>query len=194
MTFACVEDQIIKWYPLKKTWRYQIACLRTSEECPEKNIICVYGGRGESSCFYLEGINFEPEIFFRKSYIISSLDAFLGYMYFVFSFPQFSLIVFIYVSGTTLQRAYTLSDFRSRLYEWLILVGYIRPIYVPKSESSQYVNHMYFFLMPWGDHHLLIFEKRFFMGGEGTEVFEIFPDEKLTLYATIIRCAVTSGK
>ena len=32
------------------------------------------------------------------------------------------------------------------------------------------------------------------MGGEGTEVFEIFPDEKLTLYGTIIRCAVTSGK
>ena len=46
----------------------------------------MYGGRGESSCFHLEGINFESEIFFKKSYI-SSLDAFLGYMYFVFSFP-----------------------------------------------------------------------------------------------------------
>lgn len=75
----------IKWYPSKNLEGIKLLALGQVRHVLGRT--CVYGGRDESSCFHLEGINFEPEIFFKKSYIISSLDAFLGYMYFVFSFP-----------------------------------------------------------------------------------------------------------
>ena len=113
--------------------------------------------------------NFEPQKIFKSTfYILSSFHAFLANIYLVFSFLIFpKSFSFCLINNTT---AHTLSYFRLRVYEWVILV--VSNFFISQNVSTVWQqNRMCLFSMlsvgGWeeeGSHHLQILGRSPFCG------------------------------
>ena len=113
--------------------------------------------------------NFEPQKIFKSTfYILSSFHAFLANIYLVSSFLIFpKSFSFCLINNTT---AHTLSYFRLRVYEWVILV--VSNFFISQNVSTVWQqNHICLFSMlsvgGWeeeGSHHLQILGRSLFCG------------------------------